>query len=103
MKTGKKRTIYLKFMQKATEQESSRRRRCNTETGWLPLDQNHRLQEEKILILCNIRHIDITYEEFLDIFALGAVTKLAAIVSTLCRAIVLRTSNAVLVGGANVL
>jgi hypothetical protein len=35
----------------------------------LPLDQNHHLQEENS-ILCNIRCIDITYEEFLDIFTL---------------------------------
>jgi hypothetical protein len=38
----------------------------------LPLDQNHRLQEEKSSILCNMRRIDITYGEFLDIFALGS-------------------------------
>ncbi len=82
-----------------TEQEASSHcsaKVCQHENR-LSLDQNHHFQEEKSSILCKIKtyRYYLLYEEFLDICALARVTKFAAIVSTSCRAIVLRASQAV--------
>jgi hypothetical protein len=67
IKTRKERTISLEFMQKWSRKHCINEGRCNTETGfhWTKIIVYRR----KSSILYNIRHIDITYEEFPDIFA----------------------------------
>jgi hypothetical protein len=65
----KKRTISYKFMQK-------RSRKHGINEGATPkqasIGQKSSLIGGKSSMLCNMRRIDITYIEFLDIFALGS-------------------------------